>query len=34
MSNKPPLGGRKPEYGSDVVIDVLKALGEIGRAHV
>ena len=27
MSNKPPLGDRKPEYGSDVVIDVLKALG-------
>ena len=27
MSNKPPLGSRKPEYGSDVVIDVLKALG-------
>jgi benzoylformate decarboxylase/acetolactate synthase-1/2/3 large subunit len=27
MSNKPPLSDRKPEYGSDVVIDVLKALG-------
>jgi len=27
MSNKPPLESRKPEFGSDVVIDVLKALG-------